>query len=76
MDIPGLVNRISNAVMQIDSGRKGFATRGKEHEGRLSYEDGVSEAMLVFHMAFQKTHTILLVSLTEQDFKTYFAHPV
>ena len=51
MDIPGLVNRIYNAVVQIDSGRKGFATRGKEHEGRLSYEDGISEAMLAFQEA-------------------------
>jgi len=51
LDIPGLVNRIYNAVVQIDSGRKGFATRGKEHEGRLSYEDGISEAMLAFQEA-------------------------
>jgi len=33
----GLVNSITNAVIYIDAGRKGFAIEGKEHEGRISY---------------------------------------
>ena len=48
LDIRGLVNSIAVAVTNIDSGRKGFAIRGKEQEGRISYEDGISEAMTIF----------------------------
>jgi hypothetical protein len=36
------------ATAGIDSVRKGFATRGKEQEGRISYEKGISLAMTVF----------------------------
>jgi hypothetical protein len=35
----------------IDSGRKGFATRGKTEKGRISYEDGIAEAMTAFQEA-------------------------
>ena len=51
MDLTGLGRRIKNAVFNIDSGRKGFAIRGKEQEGRISYEDGISEAMKCFKEA-------------------------
>jgi len=51
LDLNGLVNSITNAVIYIDAGRKGFATRGKEQEGRISYEDGVSMAMSAFQQA-------------------------
>ena len=48
MDIRGLVNNIAVSVTFIDSGRKGFAIRGKEQKGRIFYEDGISEAMTIF----------------------------
>ena len=66
MDILGLVNRIYNAVIQIDSGRKGFATRGKEQEGRISYEDGIDEAFTSFKeaQATADPQTILLAEYT------------
>ena len=48
MEALGLVNRISAAVLAIDFGRKGFATRGKEQEGRISYEKGIAEALTTF----------------------------
>ena len=51
MDRIGLVDSIYNAVVAIDSGRKGFATRGKEQEGRISYEKGISEALAIFKEA-------------------------
>ena len=51
MDLRGLVSKISLSTLNIDSGRKGFATRGKEHEGRLSYEDGISESLSAFREA-------------------------
>jgi hypothetical protein len=51
LDIPSLANRVYRAAIFIDAGRKGFATRGKEQEGRISYEDGISEAMTAFQEA-------------------------
>lgn len=51
MDLTGLTLDISDAAINIDSGRKGFATRGKELEGRLSYEDGIAKALSAFQEA-------------------------
>ena len=48
METVGLINSIISATSNIDSGRKGFATRGKEQEGRISYEDGIAEATTSF----------------------------
>jgi hypothetical protein len=47
----GLVDSINKAVLNIDLGRKGFATRGKEQEGRISYEDGIATALSAFKEA-------------------------
>jgi len=33
LDLIGLINKINDAGIAIDSGRKGFATRGKAEEG-------------------------------------------
>jgi hypothetical protein len=38
-------------VTDIARGRKGFATDGEEHEGRISYEGGLEAAMTVFREA-------------------------
>jgi hypothetical protein len=51
LDIPSLVNSINNAAIHIDSGRKGFAVRGKEQEGRILYETGIANAMAAFQQA-------------------------
>ena len=51
MDLTGLVNSIITATANIDSGRKGFATKGKAEEGRISYELGIANAMLAFKEA-------------------------
>ena len=66
MDLTGLVNSIYDAAAAIDFGRKGFATRGKEHEGRLSYERGIALASSSFKDA-QSTadpQTIILAEYT------------
>ena len=47
----GLLRSITDAASSIDLGRKGFATRGKEQEGRISYEDGIAIAMTAFKEA-------------------------
>ena len=66
MGLTGLINSIITAVSAIDYGRKGFAIRGKEQEGRISYEDGIAKAM----SAFQETQitadpqTIILAEYT------------
>jgi hypothetical protein len=48
LDLITLANNTIKAAMLIDAGRKGFATRGKEQEGRISYEDGIAKAMSAF----------------------------
>jgi hypothetical protein len=62
----GLVSSIYQAAINIDFGRKGFATRGKEQEGRISYEKGIAQAMSAFQEA-QTTadpQTIILAEYT------------
>ena len=63
MDPTGLVNSIITATYNIDAGRKGFAARGKAEEGRISYEDGIAEAMTAFKeaQATADSQTIILV---------------
>ena len=66
MEVTGLVYKISDAALAIDFGRKGFATRGKAEEGRLSYENGISEALSAFRDA-QSTidpYIIILIEYT------------
>ena len=66
MDLITLANSIINAATLIDAGRKGFATKGKAEEGRVSYETGIVQAMSSFQEA-QTTadpETILLAEYT------------
>jgi hypothetical protein len=51
LDEIGLVNSIIYATASIDAGRKGFATRGKAEEGRISYETGIAVALSTFREA-------------------------
>jgi len=66
LDKTGLVSSIVEAALAIDFGRRGFATRGKEHEGRLSYEHGIALALSAFKDAQASTdpYTIILVEYT------------
>ena len=66
MDPTGLLSKIYDAALSIDLGRKGFATRGKEQEGRISYEDGISAALAAFKEAEVSAdpQTIILVEYT------------
>jgi hypothetical protein len=67
LDKTGLVYRIISATVNIDSGRKGFATRGKAEEGRLSYEKGIAEALTAFKEA-QATADPQIMILAEYTF--------
>ena len=44
----GLVDSVYEAAISIEAGRKGFATRGKAEEGRISYEKGIAKALSAF----------------------------
>ena len=66
MDLTGLILRINDATINIDSGRKGFTIKGKAEEGRISYEIGISEAISAFKDA-QSTinpYAIILIEYT------------
>jgi len=65
----GLVNSVYDAAGRIDIGRKGFATRGKAEEGRISYETGIAKAMTVFQEA-QSTADPQTMILAEYTFLT------
>ena len=65
--LTGLVNSIYEAVAAIDFGRKGFATRGKAEEGRISYEIGIAKAMSAFEKA-QATTDPQIIALAEYTF--------
>jgi hypothetical protein len=57
------------ATVSIDSGRKGFATRGKAEEGRISYEKGIALALSAFKEA-QTTADPQTIILAEYTFIT------
>ena len=77
MDITGLVLKIVSAVAAIDFGRKGFATRGKAEEGRISYEEGISAALSVFKDAQSSAdpHIIILIEYTFLNQELQFCAP-
>ncbi|MCL2270074.1 MAG: hypothetical protein FWC24_01895 [Treponema sp.] len=51
MDLISLANDVYLAVIYIDTGRKGWATKGKEAEGRVAFEYGINLAMSSFKEA-------------------------
>jgi hypothetical protein len=66
LDLITLANNIAYATTLIDSGRKGFATRGRAEEGRISYEIGIAQAMTAFQQAQASSdpRTIILAEYT------------
>jgi hypothetical protein len=51
LDLIGLIDKINEAVISIDIGRKGWATKGKEPEGRVAFEEGIALALSAFVIA-------------------------
>jgi hypothetical protein len=66
LDRAGLVDSITQAATNIDLGRKGFATKGKAEEGRISYEIGICDALSAFKEAQVSAdpHIIILAEYT------------
>jgi hypothetical protein len=67
LDPAGLISSIYQSVINIDFGRKGFATRGKAEEGHISYEKGITKALSTFQQA-QATADPQTIILTEYTF--------
>jgi hypothetical protein len=67
LDPIGYIDSITKAAASIDFGRKGFATRGKAEEGRISYEEGIAEALSAFQEA-QTTADPQIMILSEYTF--------
>lgn len=76
MDLIGLASSITVAAFNIDFGRKGFATRGKAEEGRISYETGIAEATAAFQEAQTSAdpRTIILAEYTFLTQELEFCH--
>ena len=69
MDLIGLISSITEAAIGIDSGRKGFATRGKAEEGRFLYEGGIALDLSSFKEA-QSTADPYTLIIAEYTFLT------
>jgi hypothetical protein len=73
MDLTGLLNKVLSSAADIDLGRKGFATDGEEHQGRLNYEDGIAAASAAFAEALSTAdpQTMMLAeeAFVEQEFQ-------
>jgi hypothetical protein len=76
MDQTGLVAKILLAVQYIDWGRKGLATDGQEHEGRINFEEGIAGALAVFQevQTAADPQTIVLAELTFLQQELYFCN--
>jgi hypothetical protein len=74
LDLTGLTLKILSASAAIDFGRKGFATRGKAEEGRISYENGISVALSTFKDAQSTTDpdVIILIEYTFLNQELHF----
>ncbi len=74
--LAGCIDNINTAVTNIDAGRKGFATRGKEHEGRILYETGIANALSSF-LEIQSSadpHVLILAEYTFLIQELSFCH--
>jgi hypothetical protein len=71
MDQAGLITRVVLSAADIDAGRKGHSTDGREHEWRLAYEKWIAAARAVFSevVSTADPQTILLAeeAFVEQE---------
>jgi hypothetical protein len=67
MDKAGLTDRVTDAVLNIAKGRRGLTTDGAEHEGRVLYESGLTDAALFFDEVYRSKDVELLL-LAEHAF--------
>jgi len=65
MELIGLLNKILKSVYFIDKGRQGLKTDGEEHEGRLYYEKGISNASKAFTKALSSSDPQVILAVEE-----------
>jgi hypothetical protein len=76
MDPTGLLNKILQAVVDIDLGRKGLTTDSEEHNGRIHYERGIYTALSAFKeaQASADPKTLILAELAFLQQELQFCH--
>jgi hypothetical protein len=61
MDKIGLLDSITQAMESIAEGRRGWETEGSTEAGRVSYRDGLAEAMAAFKQAAESADARILI---------------
>lgn len=76
MDLTGFLHNLVEYANNIDTGREGLTTDGKEHEGRLNYERGISGTLASFQTAQVSADpkTIILSELVFLQQELQFCH--
>jgi hypothetical protein len=73
MDPAGLIDSILTGAANIDAGRRNLATDGREHAGRIFFEDGISIVLAAFKDAQSsgdpKTMLLSESSFLQQEFQ-------
>jgi hypothetical protein len=64
MDLSSFLANLASFANDIDIGRRGLASDGEEHTGRLSYEKGIAGVLFAFQEAQATTDPRALI-LTE-----------
>jgi hypothetical protein len=67
LDQTGLLNDVFIGANNINEGRKGFALPGKERQGRISYESGITLAMSAFQETYDSADPKIII-LAEMTF--------
>jgi hypothetical protein len=76
MGLISFLDNLTSYANDIDMGRQGLATDGKEHEGRIAYETGITGVLKAFEEA-QTTadpQTLILAELTFLQQELQFCH--
>jgi len=74
MDRDSLLTKLERDVSNIDAGRKGLTMDGREHEGRIFLEKGISGAMASFQEAnaSRDAQTIVMAELVFRQQELHF----
>jgi len=73
LDLTGLLDSIIGATSGIDFGWKNVAVRGREQEGRISFENGIAEASAAFESALASGDPRIII-LAEYTFISQELH--
>jgi hypothetical protein len=76
MDPTGLINKLFQAVVDLDLGRKDLTTDSEEHNGRIHYEKGIYTALSALEeaQASADPRTLILAELAFLQQELQFCH--